>query len=301
MRHIGSFASEAQARYFTDFLLSRDIRSHIDQEPDRTWSLWIRDEDQVEEAQSTLNRFQANPAAPEFQKAPEAAAKARQAEAHDLEKYRQRVRSGRSIFPKLGGYGIGFLTFAMILACVAIAIYSKFGAHEWLNSLYISDPSNFLRRDLPEVMHGEIWRLFTPIFMHADIIANPLHLIFNMMWLYQLGSMIEARQSSLFLLLFVAVSAALSDLGQYFIAGPAFVGMSGVIYALAGYIWMQGKYNPASGLYLDRQNVMYMLIWLVVCFTGIIGHIANYAHVVGLLVGMAWGGAAAILATKHQE
>jgi GlpG protein len=299
MRHIGSFSSEAQARYFTDFLLARDIRSHLDQEPDRSWSIWIRDEDQIEEAQSALERFKANPSAPEFQRAPEAAAKAREAEAKDLDKYRRRIRSGRSLFPRLGGFGVGPLTFVMILACVSIAVYSKFGDHEWLKSLFISDPSNFGRRDLPEVMHGEIWRLFTPIFMHADLIANPLHLIFNMMWLYQLGSMIEARQSSLFLLLFVAVSALVSDLGQYFTNGPAFVGMSGVIYALAGYIWMQGKYNPSSGLYLDRRNVTYMLIWLVVCFTGIVGHIANIAHVVGLLVGVAWGGAAAILATRH--
>jgi GlpG protein len=301
MRHIGSFASEAQARFFTDFLLSRDIRSHLEPEADRSWSIWIRDEDQIVEAQSALQRFQANPLAPEFQKAPEAAAKAREAEAEDLAKYRQRIRSRRSIFPKMGGYGAGFLTFTLILVCVVIAVYSRFGNNEWMRNLFISDPLNRTGRDLPEVLHGEIWRLFTPIFMHADILRNPLHLIFNMMWLYQLGSMIEARQSSLFLFIFVAVSAALSNLAQYFLNGPAFYGMSGVVYALAGYIWMRGKYNPASGLYLDRQSVMIMLIWLVVCYTGIVGSIANTAHVIGLLVGMAWGGAAAIFATRHGE
>jgi GlpG protein len=299
MRLIGSFANEAQARFFTDFLLSRDIRSQLEPELDHTWSIWIRDEDQIVEAQSALTRFQANPTAPEFQKAPEAAAKAREAEAEQLAKYRRRVRSGRSIFPKMGGYGIGFLTFVLIFACVLVAIYSKVGTPEWLRELFISE--NITRRDLPEVFHGEIWRLFTPIFMHADITRDPLHLIFNMMWLYQLGSMIEARQGSLFLFVFVAVSAALSNLGQYFHSGPAFYGMSGVIYALAGYAWMRGKYNPASGLYLDAQSVAILLIWLVVCYVGMIGPVANTAHVVGLLVGMAWGGAAAILATRHGE
>ena len=301
MRHIGSFANEAQARFFTDFLLSRDIRSHLESEADRSWSIWIRDEDQIEEAQAALQRFQANPLAPEFQKAPEAAAKAREAEAEDLAKYRRRVRSRRSIFPKMGGYGVGFLTFTMILACVLIAIYSKVSNHEWLRNLFISDPLNFTRRDLPEVLHGEIWRLFTPIFMHENLTRNPLHLIFNMMWLYQLGSMIEARQSSVFLFIFVAVSAALSNLGQYFQHGPAFYGMSGVVYALAGYVWMRGKYNPASGLFLDRQSVVMLLIWLVVCYTGMVGPIANTAHLVGLLTGMAWGGLAAIIATRHHE
>jgi GlpG protein len=297
MRHIGSFANEAQARFFTDFLLSHDIRSQLEAEADRSWSVWIRDEDQIEEALAALKRFQANPTAPEFEKAPEAAAKAREKEAEDLANYRRRVRSGRSIFPKMGGYGVGFLTFTMIVACVLIAIYSKVGNPEWLRYLFISEDAT--RRNLPEVLQGEIWRLITPIFMHASITKDPLHLIFNMMWLYQLGSMIEARQGSLFLFLFVVVSAALSNLGQYFEHGPFFYGMSGVVYALAGYIWMRGKYDPASGLYLDRQSVVILLIWLVVCYTGMVGPVANTAHVVGLLVGMAWGGAAAILATRH--
>lgn len=301
MRQIGSFANEAQARFFTDYLLSRDIKSHLEAEADRTWSIWIRDEDQITDAQAALTRFQANPTAPEFEKAPEAAARARQVEAEDLAKYRQRVRSRRSLFPKIGGYGVGPLTFLMILACVVIAIYSKFGDHEWLRNLYISDPETATRQLLPEVSHGEIWRLVTPIFMHADLMKDPLHLIFNMLWLYQLGSMIEGRKGSLFFLAFVAVSAALSNVAQYFFHGPAFYGMSGVVYALAGYIWICGKYDRSSGLYMDRQTVIYLLIWLVVCFTGLIGPVANAAHLGGLIVGMVWGRINAYLAMRHPE
>ena len=137
--------------------------------------------------------------------------------------------------------------------------------------------------------------------MHAPLLKDPLHLIFNMMWLYQLGSMIEARKSSLFLFFFIAVSALLSNVAQYALHGPSFLGMSGVVYALAGYIWIRGKYNPASGLYLDRQSVAILLIWLVVCYTGIMGPIANTAHVVGLLTGMAWAGVAVFFATRHPE
>jgi len=298
MRHIGSFTSEAQARYFTDFLLSREIRSQIDQEPDRSWSIWIRDEDQIEEAQSALERFKANPGAPEFQKAPEAAAKARQAEAEDLDKYRRRIRSSKSLFVKFGGYGIGLLTFSLILVCAYVAIFSKLGHDDqWLRDWHISDPMDQTGRFLPEVFQGQFWRLFTPIFIHY----GPLHLIFNMMWFYQLGSMIEARQNSLFLLVFIAVSAALSNLAQYDYHGPGFGGMSGVVYALAGYIWIRGKYNRASGLFLSKQTVTSLLIWLVVCFTGFVGPVANGAHLVGLLTGMVWGRAAAYFATRYRE
>jgi len=299
MRHIGSFANEAQARYFTDFLLSREIRSHLDQEADRSWSIWIRDEDQVEEAQSALARFQANPTAPEFQKAPEAAAKAREAEAKDLEKYRRRIRSSKSLFVKFGGYGIGLLTFSLMLVCAYVAIFSKFGHDDqWLRDWHITDPMDHTGRFLPEVSQGQFWRLITPIFIHY----GPLHLIFNMMLFYQLGSMIEARQNSLFLLAFIAVSAALSNFAEYYFYHHInFGGMSGIVYALAGYIWIRGKYNRASGLFLSKQTVTSLLIWLVVCFTGIVGPVANGAHLAGLITGMVWGRASAYLAMRRPE
>lgn len=302
MRQIGSLPAEAQARLFLDYLLSRGIRGEAEGESDRTWAIWIRDDDHIPEAQSALTRFQANPSAAEFQKATAEADKARKAAAEDLTKYRQRIRSRRSIFPKFGGYGIGWLTFTLMLICFYVAVASKLGnSHEWLRSLYISDPENSTQGILPEVFHGEIWRLFTPIFMHADILKDPLHLIFNMVWFYQLGSMIEARKSSLFLFVFIAVSAAFSDLAQYFYNGPRFVGMSGVVYALAGYVWMCGKYYPASGLALDSQSVTILLIWLVVCFTGLVGPIANAAHLVGLVTGVVWGRIAAYLAVRKPE
>lgn len=298
MRHIGSFTNEAQARFFTDFLLSRDIRSHLEPEADRTWSVWIRDEDQITEAQLALERFKANPTAPEFQKAPEEAARARRAEAEDLEKYRRRIRSRRSLFLKFGRYSIGPLTFVLMLVCVYVAVFSKLGANDdWLRPWHISDPENMSGQFLPEVLHGQFWRLFTPIFIHYGI----LHIVFNMLWFYELGSMIEARQSSLFLLGFIAVSAALSNVVQYHFAGPNFGGMSGVVYALGGYVWIRGKYDRSSGLYISPQNVAILVVWLVFCFSPVMKGVANYAHFVGLVVGMAWGGAAAFLATRRPE
>ena len=298
MRNIGSLASEAQARFFTDFLLSRNIRSQLDAESDRTWSIWIRDEDQIEEAQAALTRFLANPRAPEFDKAPEAAARTREAEAEDLARYQRRVRSGRSLFVKFGGYGIGLLTFSLMLVCFYVAVFSKLGSNaEWLRAWHISDPENPSRQFLPEVFNGEVWRLFAPIFIHYGL----LHLVFNMMWFYQLGSMIEARQSSLFLLMFIAVSAVFSNVAQYAFNSheASFGGMSGIVYALAGYVWIRGKYDRSSGLYLSPQNVAILLIWLVVCYTGIIGPVANTAHVVGLLTGMIWAGVAVFFATRN--
>ncbi|HWI58437.1 MAG TPA: rhomboid family intramembrane serine protease [Bacillota bacterium] len=65
--------------------------------------------------------------------------------------------------------------------------------------------------------------------------------------------------------------------------------MSGVVYGLLGYIWMRSKFDAGSGLFLHSSTVTMMLIWLVACYTGLLGPIANTAHTVGLLLGMGWG------------
>ena len=86
-----------------------------------------------------------------------------------------------------------------------------------------------------------------------------------------------------------------SDL-QYFICdSPYFGGMSGVVYGLLGYCWMQGKFNPAFGAVLNKQTVIMMLGWFVLCWTGLLGPIANWAHTAGLLAGILWGYLEAVL------
>ena len=110
-----------------------------------------------------------------------------------------------------------------------------------------------------------------------------------MLWLYDLGSMIEGREGTTRMASLVLVTAALSNLGQYYATNPFFGGMSGVVYGLLGYVWMKGKFDPASGLYLHPQTVTMMLIWFFLCWTPFIPHVANICHGVGLLVGLTWG------------
>jgi len=73
------------------------------------------------------------------------------------------------------------------------------------------------------------------------------------------------------------------------LGGPNFGGMSGVVYGLLGYIWIRGKLDPGSGLFLHRETVIMMIVWFFLCFTGWVGDIANGAHAGGLLIGMACG------------
>jgi GlpG protein len=139
---------------------------------------------------------------------------------------------------------------------------------------------------MPEVHHGEVWRLVSPIIIHFGF----AHILFNMMWLRDLGSMFEARLGWWYFLIFVVVIAAVSNYAEYVLKHTAnFGGMSGVIYGLIGYVAVRGRFDPSAGLSLDRQSVVWALIWFVACFTGWVGPIANTVHAVGLCIGAAWG------------
>jgi GlpG protein len=297
MRHIGELADAKQAQVFGDFLVAHGIANQIEAEPDGPSVIWIIEDDHLAAAQVWLDKFRNNPHGADFHEAATGAARARKAEAEDLAKYQRRIRSRKSLFVKFGGYGAGILTCTLIGICVVVAFYSRLGENrELLEKLFISDPTRMTTGFLPEVFqHGEFWRLLTPVFLHFGV----LHLLFNMMWLYQLGSMIEGRQGTLQLLVVVVVTGIFSNLAQYILSGPQFGGMSGVVYALAGYVWLRGKHDRASGLGLDQQSIIILLVWLVVCFTGFVGPVANYAHLAGLASGMAIGRISAYLAMQR--
>lgn len=301
MRAIGQLPSEQQARVFGDHLVANRIRNEVE-EDGNAWIIWIKDEEQVADAKARLDKFLANPHAPEFQSARAQASQVKAAEAADLANYRQRVRNRRSVFPKFGGYGIGVLTYGLIALCVVVAILSKLGADtEFIRKLVLADPERANGTFLPEVRAGEYWRLITPIFIHF----GPMHLIFNMMWLFQLGCMIEARRGVGTLAALVIVTGTVPLVAQYLINSitePGLVGgMSGVVYGLAGFAWMRGRNDPASGVGLSPQTWIIMMIWLVLCYTGWLGRIANTAHLAGLVVGLIWGWVSANYARQRPE
>jgi GlpG protein len=128
----------------------------------------------------------------------------------------------------------------------------------------------------------EPWRLFGPALFHLGL----LHIAFNTLWWWQLGGEVEQKLSSFSLLNIFAISALTSNVGQYLVSGANFAGLSGVVYALVGYVWWTGWLAPSKGLTLAKPLVGFMLIWLVLGFTDIMAvNIANTAHLVGLITG----------------
>lgn len=174
------------------------------------------------------------------------------------------------------------VTATLIALSIIVALLSGIGSNfQFIHFLFISE----YRQGLPEIFNGQLWRLFTPILIHFGI----LHIVVNLLWLYQLGSAIEQRQNMKRMLILVIITSLLSNLAQFFWSGPLFGGMSGVVYGLLAYVWAQGKFNPRSGLHLDQNTTIMMLIWFIVCWLGLIGNIANMAHTIGLVSGAVLG------------
>ncbi len=296
MRPIGRLPEESQGKRFGDFLYGEGIENQVDQSRQGDWEIWVLDDENVETAQTLFHEFVAHPDAPRFTKAARAMAQKRQHDQQAQVGQRNRMIDARTIFytPPVP---IGVLTIILIVISVAVTILTNFGAKDrFVQPLSVTEyeeHAQYLhwRSGLPEIRHGEIWRLFTPMFLHFHI----LHIFFNMLWLRDLGSMIEARKSTWLLLLLVLVIAGTSNVAQYLVSGPTFGGMSGVVYGLLGYIWMQGKFDPASKLSLEPQTVLFMIAWFFLCLFDLVGNVANTVHAVGLGVGITWGFVAARL------
>src|SRR5207247_2124838 len=130
-------------------------------------------------------------------------------------------------------------------------------------SVFGVDEQGFLvDTGLRNILRGELWRLVTPIFLHFGL----PHLFFNMLGLLYLGDRIETRKGTWRLLAFVLVTAIASNAGQFFHSGGGFGGMSGVIFAMAGYLWVKGYMAPSDGLHLDPRSTNWMLAWLALGF-----------------------------------
>ena len=287
MRRIGYIESQEPARRFGDYLLTKGMENKVDDFEDG-WAVWVENEDLLVSAMAEWNEFVRDVDNPKYAGARDAAEQIRSQKRRENESWSKRHRDLRATMA-LGAGDRPTITYTlMFLTIVVGAAILRFAdlVVPWLSfaSPYI-DGGVVHGLHAEQLLKGQVWRMFTPIFLHW----GPFHFLFNMLWLYQLGGLIESRKGHRTLLWLVLVIAGFSNTVQYVMAGPNFGGMSGVVFGLLGYIWMKMKFEPHEGLNIGYNLITFMLIWLVICMLGIVGHIANGAHVGGLVMGIAFG------------
>jgi GlpG protein len=154
-------------------------------------------------------------------------------------------------------------------------------------------------------MQGQYWRLVTPAFLHFGW----LHIVFNSLWMWELGTRVEKVMGHLNMFLLFLVIAVASNTCQYLFGGPGlFGGMSGVVYGLLGFAWVAPLLQPAWRIQPAKSIMIFMVGWLVVCMLGLVevmgfGAIANAAHLGGLITGALCGAAFGLLSrmTGHES
>jgi GlpG protein len=288
MLKIGHLDNELDARTFGDYLYVQGIETQVDPASKGGWEIWVINEQQVAQAEALLARFKEKPDDPEFtRKASGADALRKEEERRDARAASVDLRRRWRILPA----GLPSTTALVLIVFSVVATVLFYTGNTRVQQALSITPFSFsaagpvFDRALPEIRQGQVWRLVTPIFLHFGI----LHILFNMMWMRDLGSMVERRENAVFFIGFVIAAAVCSNLGQFLVSGPAFGGMSGVNYALFGYAWMRSKFDPFSGYAMHKSVVFTMIAWFVLCYLGVLGSVANTAHAVGLGLGIAWG------------
>ena len=129
-----------------------------------------------------------------------------------------------------------------------------------------------------------------------------LHIVFNLLWIWEIGRRIELVNGALGLFCVVAVASMIANVSQFMISGPGFFGgMSGVVFGLLGHSLVWSRLLPKKATGVSPSVYIFMLIFLALGFTGVIdtlgvANIANGAHLGGLVSGLITGGLAAMSA-----
>ena len=145
------------------------------------------------------------------------------------------------------------------------------------------------------VKNGEWWRLFTALFLHANL----LHLAMNGVGLWLFGSAVEKTMGRWRLLAVFLVGGALGNLASAYVAHyDVAIGASGGVFAVIG-AFAVGVWRLRSPMYhaLRRRLLMLLAVMVAADFTigGLEPQVDNLAHVGGfaagilLAVALGWG------------
>ncbi|PWI31867.1 rhomboid family intramembrane serine protease GlpG [Vibrio albus] len=265
------------AQAFIDYMASRHIAIEMMPEGGGSFALWLKDSQHQVEAEAELSHFLDNPHDRKYQAASWAVAESR------TRKFSYHSPGMMALLQSRAGP----FTLSIMGVCVGIFILSQIGFEQPVFSL-LHFPA----------LAGEQWQLWRWV-SHALLHFSVLHIAFNLLWWWQLGGDIERHLGSVKLLTIFLLSAALSGAGQYWVEDAYFGGLSGVVYALMGYLWLMGSRAPESGLFIPKPIVVFMLVWLVLGYVQPYMAIANTAHLMGLLSGVVLGWKDS-LQIKHQ-
>jgi rhomboid protease GluP len=178
-----------------------------------------------------------------------------------------------------------YVTYVLIGICILVYLL-QWGTS---NFLKVDIPAAFGVKDNNLIMQGQVWRLFTPIFLHGSI----LHIGFNMYALFYIGPTLERfygrrRYLGLFML-----SGFTGNVISFMFSQYQSLGSSTAIFGLLGAEGVLIYQNrDIFGNIARRALSQVVLIAVVNLIIGLTPGIDNWGHIGGLVGGTlyAWFG-----------
>ena len=263
MVRIMAFSNPRAAQAFIDYMTTQGIKLEMRPQGQEV-ELWLNEESRLGEVEQHLAAFLREPFHPRYQEASWRAGQSNHTLTYPRYSYLARIRSQA-----------GPLTLSvMVLSILIYLLMPVVGGDRLMNWLgWPADSSQY----------WQLWRWVS----HALLHFSPLHILFNLLWWWYLAGPLEKRFGSGKLATIALVSAFFSGWAQSLYSGIYFGGLSGVVYALMGYVWLTGELAPKAGIALPRGLMVFSLVWLVAGYFDIFGlAIANAAHVAGLILGL---------------
>ncbi len=267
-----AFNQQSPAHLLANYLTSQQINANVVQH-EKEFVVVLDNNEHIDRAKVIAEDFLANPTNPKYQQA-----------AWDSGKNVQLAPSGNGFaLSKIMSDAVKApFTSVVFVLCAAVYLLSLFGLFAPIAQHLLMQPFSVLAQN------HEWWRLLGPAFIHF----SALHIIFNLLWWGMLGAKIERTLGISMLLIVFLVSATISNAAQALFSDPVqgnlflFGGLSGVVYAVMGFVWWLGWLRPGWGLSLPNSIVGFMLVWLVLGYADILWvNMANAAHTAGLISG----------------
>jgi membrane associated rhomboid family serine protease len=199
--------------------------------------------------------------------------------------------SGRYFSRARGDVGFSF-AIGLVVITTAVSLLADVLPASALTWLPGSPPDLFTVLALDKVLlaAGELYRLWTVTLVHARLNEMPLHLIFNMLLLYQTGPIVERLYGRWAFLGMYLVAAAGGSLASFaFGEAQGGIGASGAVFGLFG-ILIAALYIHRPVLDQQTRGIMGQLVALVVLNLVIgfamAGVVDNWAHIGGLVAGL---------------
>ena len=157
-------------------------------------------------------------------------------------------------------------------------VYLWFRSQEELPEIFIV--IHYGAKYNPLIIVGEYWRLLTSAFMHID----PMHFLFNAIFIYRFGAIVENIFGKWRMILIILISALSASLFSFAFSTTPSLGASGVAYGFIGVVVFLGFELRKTFMPLLKQIVIPMLIISVVSSL-LMPNIDHFGHLGGFIGG----------------